>query len=488
MAHLFIAAAHKSSGKTSVAVGLTAALVRRGLAVQPFKKGPDYIDPLWLARAAGRACYNLDFFTQSATEILATFNGKSLDADISLIEGNKGLFDGLDVKGADSNAALATMLSAPVVLVIDTGGMTRGIAPLIRGYLDFDPDVDIRGVILNKVGGARHEAKLRAALEHYTDAGVLGAIGRDAALEIPERHLGLIPANEINGAGDRAGTADAMIARLADAVSAGVDLDRIINTAGAAGVAAGKIGPVTRLHGQTLNARPDVRIAIARDAAFGFYYPDDLEAFAEAGAELIAFDALSDAQLPEVDGLFIGGGFPETHLAELSANQSLLADIRRVLAAGMPAYAECGGLMYLARSIAWRGERRNMVGAVPADVIVGNRPQGRGYMVLEETGRSPWPPPSAGQGTVTTGIPAHEFHYARLENMPDDLDYGYAVVRGAGIDGHHDGMVIGNLLAGFAHHRNTQANPWVRRFVNFVREKSSLKHVKNEYQTHKRLT
>ena len=459
MSHIFIAAAHKSSGKTSVTVGLTAALTRRGLAIQPFKKGPDYIDPLWLARAAGRACYNLDFFTQTGSEILATFSGKSIGADFSVIEGNKGLFDGLDVEGADSNAALATLLSAPVVLVIDTGGMTRGIAPLIRGYLEFDPDVDIRGVILNKVGGARHEAKLRAALERYTDAEVLGAIGRDAALEIPERHLGLIPANE-------AGAADDMIARLADAVSAGIDLDRIIGVAGAACLPAGKTGQIASPQQQTA----DVRIAVARDAAFGFYYQDDLEAFAQAGAELAPFDALSDAQLPEADGLFIGGGFPETQLAALSANQNLLANIRQALAAGMPAYAECGGLMYLARNIAWRGEKRNMVGAVPADVIVGDRPQGRGYMVLEETAEIPWPVSSAAQSAVAGGIPAHEFHYARLENLPDDLNYAYRVVRGAGIDGRHDGIVIGNLVAGFAHHRNTGANPWVKRFVNFVRE------------------
>jgi len=394
MAHLFIAAAHKSSGKTSVAVGLTAALVKRGLVVQPFKKGPDYIDPLWLARAAGKPCYNLDFFTQSHPEITATFARNSLDADISVIEGNKGLYDGLDAGGTDSNAALAAMLSAPVVLVIDTGGMTRGIAPLIRGYLDFDPAIDIRGVILNKVGGARHESKLRAALERYTDTEVLGAIGRDEALEIPERHLGLIPANEVNGAGDNAGTSDNMIARLAEAVSFGIDLDRIIEIAGAGSLAAGKIEPAASLQRQTFNVQSDVRIAIARDAAFGFYYPDDLEAFAQAGAELIAFDTLSDAQLPEVDGLFIG------HLAALSANQSLLANIRQALAAGMPAYAECGGLMYLARSIRWRGETRTMAGAVPADVIVGNRPQGRGYMVLEESGRSPWPVSSADQSST----------------------------------------------------------------------------------------
>jgi cobyrinic acid a,c-diamide synthase len=305
MAHLYIAAAHKSSGKTSVSTGLTAALAERGLSVQPFKKGPDYIDPLWLARAAGRACYNLDFFTQSRAEIHSMFTEKSLDADISIIEGNKGLFDGLDVEGTDSNAALAKMLSSPVVLVIETGGMTRGIAPLIRGYLDFDPDADIRGVILNKVGGARHETKLRSALERYTDTEVLGVIGRDAALEIPERHLGLIPANE-------AGAPDTVIARLAAAVTAGVDLDRIIDISGDAALPAAMAGPVAGPQQQAVDARPDVRIAIARDAAFGFYYPDDLEAFTRAGAELVPFDTLIDTQLPEADGLFIGGGFPET--------------------------------------------------------------------------------------------------------------------------------------------------------------------------------
>jgi cobyrinic acid a,c-diamide synthase len=466
MSPLYIAAAHKSSGKTSVSIGLTAALVRKSLAVQTFKKGPDYIDPLWLARAAGRPCYNLDFFTQSRPEIRSTFNRNSNQADISLIEGNKGLFDGVDVEGTDSNAALATMLSAPVALVIDTGGMTRGIAPLIRGYLDFDPDVNICGVILNKVGGARHETKLRAALEHYTDAEILGAIGRDATLEIPERHLGLVPANETWGSC----AADTMIRRLGDTVSASVDLDRIISLIRAANP------PVTAKEPVHSSQRPDtdVRIAIARDAAFGFYYQDDLEAFANAGAELIPFDTIKDAQLPDADGLFIGGGFPETHLAALSANQSLRSDIRRALKAGMPAYAECGGLMYLSRSIRWKGESCNMVGTVPADVSVGKRPQGRGYMLLEETGKSPWPLPRSSE-PESTGIPVHEFHYARLENLGDNPDFAHRVIRGSGIDGVHDGLIVNNLLAGFAHHRNTMANPWVERFVTFVREQSKTK-------------
>jgi len=395
-------------------------------------------------------------------EILATFAARSAGADISLIEGNKGLFDGLDVEGSDSNAALAKLLSAPVVLVIDTSGMTRGIAPLISGYLGFDPDVDICGVILNKVGGTRHEGKLRAALERYTDVEVLGAIGRDRTLEIPERHLGLIPANE-------AARSDEMIANLGAAISAGVDVDRLVEIAG------DRTMPVAETDAIAKPTRPvpDIRIAIARDAAFGFYYQDDLEAFADAGAELIPFDTLSDPQLPEADGLIIGGGFPETHLAALSANQSLLADIRRALEGGMPAYAECGGLMYLARSIQWRNEKLNMVGTVPGDIVVEDRPQGRGYVVLEETGKGSWPAAAPDDpGRSNSDIPAHEFHYARLENLSGDPDYAYRVTRGHGIDGHHDGLLIGNLMACFAHHRNTVADPWVNRFVAFVREKS----------------
>lgn len=455
MAHILIAAAHKSSGKTSVTAGLAGALRRRRLDVQTFKKGPDYIDPLWLGRAAGRPCYNLDFFTMSEDEIRATFARLNGAADISLIEANKGLYDGLDVEGGDSSAALAKLLSAPVVLVIDTYGITRGIAPLVRGYVDFDPDVDIRGVILNKVGGSRHEAKLRAALERYTDVPVLGAIGRDAALEISERHLGLVPANEAEGA-------DAMIARLTAAVADQVDVDEIIRIAGCAGAVAADPAPV--------RPRPaaDLRIAIARDAAFGFYYADDLEAFAAAGAELVAFDALRDRELPDADGLFIGGGFPETQMAALSANADLRAAIRQAIEQGMPAYAECGGLMYLARGISWRGERHEMAGAVPADVVVRDKPQGRGYMLVEETGDGPWPPLARPGEQVR--LPAHEFHYAALENLPAGQTYAFNVIRGAGIDGRRDGLVIANLVASFMHLRNAGATPWVARFVTFVRQ------------------
>jgi len=476
MAHLYIAAAHKSSGKTTVAIGLAAAMVKRGLAVQPFKKGPDYIDPLWLSLAAGRPCYNLDFFTQGRAEIINTFSHKVDGTSIGLIEGNKGLFDGIDVEGTDSNAALATMLGAPVVLVIDTAGITRGIAPLIRGYMNFDPDVNICGVILNKVGGARHEAKLRAALERYTDAEVMGAIGRDAAFEIPERHLGLIPANEATGSS----AAETMISRLGFAISMGVNLDRVVACANAATLPPGVKDASRQSQTVTSRVKPDIRIAIARDAAFGFYYPDDLEAFERAGAELIPFDTLRDKHLPECDGLFIGGGFPETQLKALAANKGLLLEIREALAAGKPAYAECGGLMYLSRRISWAGESADMVGAVPADTVVGTRPQGRGYMLVRESGNGPWPQLRQTPESNATDIPAHEFHYARLQNLGENPLFAYEVVRGTGIDGHRDGLVVNNLLAGFAHHRNTAANPWVERFVAFVRDKSAKSNLASE--------
>jgi len=445
-------------------------MAKRGLTVQPFKKGPDYIDPLWLGRAAGQPCFNLDFFTMSHEEIQASYSTHSTGSDVCLIEGNKGLFDGLDVEGTDSNAALAKLLSTPVVLVIDTGGMTRGIAPLINGYLDFDPEVSVGGVILNKVGGSRHEGKLRAALERYTDIEVLGAIGRNQALEIPERHLGLVPANESRNADDT-------IARLSAAVSDGVDIDRVLEVA--------KSGDAA-IPGTT--ARPgamdfDVRIAIARDAAFNFYYQDDLEAFAEAGAELIPFDTLNDDTLPKVDGLFVGGGFPETHLPALAENQSLREDIRRQLAKGMPAYAECGGLMYLSQNIRWQNEAFDMVGTVPGDITVENRPQGRGYVVLQETGQSLWPAAKDSPDESSSRIPAHEFHYARLDLQSSAPDYAYDVIRGEGIDGHHDGLIIGNLVAGFVHQRNTLANPWVDRFVAFVRETSSHSGINNQDET-----
>ena len=457
MKGLLISAAAKSAGKTTVTMGLTAALARRGRSVQCYKKGPDYIDAMWLSHASGRPCRNLDFFTSSHEEIMTAFADDAAGADLGLVEGNKGLFDGVDPEGSDSNAALAELLRIPVLLVIDTRGMTRGIAPLVTGYQQFGSSLRIAGIVLNQVGGPRHEGKLRAAIERYSDIPVLGAIGRHQSITISERHLGLMPPNE---AADVSGR----INELADIIAADVDIDKI------AGEIAGEVEVAPSLEASRRRPAPlagagDVVIAYARDAAFGFYYPDDLAALSRAGAELRPFDTLRDETLPEASGLLIGGGFPEILASRLSANTPMRESIRQALEGGMPAYAECGGLMYLSRRLSYQGERYPMVGFVPGDAVMHEKPIGRGYVQLTGTGALPWPDPG-GEAEV---LPAHEFHYASLENLPDGLTYAYEVKRGHGIDGHCDGLIIGNLVAGFSHHRQTAANHWAERFVAFVR-------------------
>ncbi|MEJ2591087.1 MAG: cobyrinate a,c-diamide synthase [Candidatus Thiodiazotropha sp.] len=461
MSAIYISAAHKSSGKTTVSIGLARALVERGVSLQTFKKGPDYIDPLWLGAASGRPCYNLDFYTQSREEIQACYAGRMAGRSMALIEGNKGLFDGLDIEGSNSNAAMAAFLSTPVVLVINCRGMTRGIAPLLLGYQAFDKQIEIAGVILNQVGGDRHERKLREVVDHYTDIPVLGALQADDRLQIDERHLGLIPSNE-------ADTSERMIALLAGVVRQSVDLDRLLEVASKAPPAA-KTAATSMEKLQDSPALKAVRIGYARDKAFGFYYPDDLEKLRQLGAELIPFDAINDTYLPDVDGIFIGGGFPETAMEALEANQRMRHAIADFIEAGGPVYAECGGLMYLTRSLSWQGKKCRMAGIIPADTVMHEKPQGRGYVQLRDRGNGPWPAAS-GQGPAGETISAHEFHYSSLEGLDATPDqFAYEVLRGTGIDGRNDGYFYKNLLASYTHMRNVGGNHWVERFVAHVR-------------------
>lgn len=465
MAHLYLSAAQKSSGKTTLSIGLTREIAARGHPVQPFKKGPDYIDPLWLARAAGgRACYNLDYHTMAAGEIEASFARLLSPADepaasssrlLGLIEGNVGLFDSVDLAGAGSNAALAKLLRTPVVLVLDTQGMGRGIAPLLLGYQAFDPELWLAGVILNKVGGARHEANLRRVVEHYTDLPVLGAVPRSADLLIEERHLGLIPSNE-------AAAVEVTIEAIRGAVAATVDVDRVLEIAEQA--------PAPRRADATSGTgppviEPSVRIGIAQDEVFGFYYPDDLEALRLAGAELVPFSPLTDSSLPEVDGLILGGGFPESRMAELEANRTMRASIAAFVRDGGATYAECGGLMYMCERLHWNGEARAMCGVLAAEVAMHDRPQGRGYVRLRETDASPWPRLESDAREVC----AHEFHHSAIVSPDPNWRYAYEVMRGTGIDGRHDGIIRHNLLASYAHLRSVGSVNWTRRFVDHVR-------------------
>ncbi len=476
MPHLLIAAAHKSSGKTTLTLGLSRALRDKGHIVQTFKKGPDYIDPMWHARATGRPCYNLDFNTQTNAEIVAMLAARSAATDIALIEANMGLYDGVDLEGRDGNAALAKLVGAPVILVVDTEGMTRGIAPLLMGYRVFDPEINLAGVILNRVAGDRHEAKLRAAVERYSDIPVIGALPRTRAFELPERHLGLTTPSETN-------EVEAFIARIAAVVSERFDFERLRDIAASATpLPASRTVP----HGATGRADDSVRIAIARCSAFGFYYPDDLEALQRAGATLEFFDAQRDAHLPPCDGLFIGGGFPETHMEALAANTTLRAEIKGALEQGLPAYAECGGLMYLTRAIRWGEKRADMVGFIDAEAMMHARPQGRGQVVLAETADFPWPRTDTSDAAGPQIVRAHEFHHASIVDLPADTRYGFDMRRGDGIDGRHDGIVKSNTLACFAHQRTTTANPWADRFVAFVRTCKRTRQAHNQTNRERR--
>lgn len=454
MPHVLVSAAHKSSGKTTITLGLAAALRMHGKSVQTFKKGPDYIDPMWLEMASGAPCHNLDFYTMRSTEIDSWFVTYAHGKDFALIEGNKGLYDGLDLDGSNSNAALAKRLHAPVVLVIDARGMTRGIAPLILGYQAFDADIRIAGVILNRLGGSRHEDKLRRVIEHYTDVPVIGAVHNDERLEIDERHLGLIPSNET-------GVARQHIENIGNLIARQVDLDKLLQIGATAGTVTADYLPAP-----TATTR-DVRIAVARDEAFGFYYAGDLMALQAAGAEIVPIDTLHDRGLPEnIDGLFIGGGFPEMRMQELAANTAMRNSIREFIESGMPTYAECGGLMYLCESLEWRGNIADMVGVIPSQCVMHKKPQGRGYIQFTESPCSPWP------NRTDAVLHAHEFHYSSITPPPEDWphEYAYNIQRGTGIADKQDGLVYKNLLACYAHQRDLADNHWAGRFVDFVRQ------------------
>ena len=446
---ILISAPHRSSGKSTVSLGLCAALRESGLQVQPFKKGPDYIDPMWLSSASGRECRNLDFFMMGGEAITETFVSASRGADLSIIEGNMGFFDGLDLKGTDSTAALSRHLQTPAILVVNARRMTRGVAPLIMGHQKFEPETPIAGVILNRVRGARHEKKLKEALKHYCGIEVIGAIPDQKDLFIKERHLGLVPVKE-----DRA--LPPVIESIAEAVREYVDLDRMTSIARSAPALPVEIKPDQPL------PEPDVRLGIATDPSFTFYYAENLQALGLAGAELVPFNTLKDSHLPDVNGLYIGGGFPEIFMGELERNAFLRSEIRSAIEKGMPVYAECGGLMYLARSISYQKERCSMVGVLPCGVEMQRRPMGHGYVILEHTGKSDW-------STGNEAIRGHEFHHSKVVNL-DKIEYAYRMARGQGIDGEHDGILYKNVLASYTHLHSAGAPEWADRFVTLIRK------------------
>ncbi len=432
---LVLTALRGGSGKTTMTLGLLAAWRQRGRDITPFKKGPDYIDPAWHALAAGRPCYNLDPFLMAREQIRLTVAHHTATADGALIEGNRGLYDGLDIAGTFSTAELAKVLHAPVVLVVDCTMTTRTAAAMVLGCQKFDPDVDLRGVILNQIARPRHEGLLRAAIEQYCGLPVLGAVPRLKCAVFPERHMGLVPPPEHRAACQAIATAQNLVEKY-------LDLDRLWQMAQAAPplpLAAGQAPTLSPTAGQP------VVIGIIRDAAFQFYYPENLEALVAAGARLVAINALQDEILPDIDGLYIGGGFPETNAEALANNRSFRRSLKTAIEAGLPVYAECGGLMYLGSHLIVREQSFPMVGALPFTVLLEKRPQGHGYTVLKVDQPNPYFP----LGSVIRG---HEFHYSRIISEDHGkLNLVFSLERGHGITGSRDGICYKNVLATYSH-------------------------------------
>ena len=449
---LMISASWKSAGKTTVSLGLLRLLAEKGLPVVSFKKGPDYIDPMWHRVASGGECYNLDTWMMGEAACRSTFAYACArrPGSIALIEGNHGLHDGMDMAGSDSTAGLAALLDAPVLLVIDSRRMNRGVAAQVLGLQAMPPKVRIAGVILNHVATARQESKQRQAIETFCDAPVLGAIPADASLILPERHLGLVTVGE-------ASDAEAFIRVAAGQVERHCDLSAIRRLFDEATLL--PLPEAVEVPSSKKEAM--VKIGVFRDAAFCFYYPDNLDALRNAGAELVFIDTFKTSVLPEIDGLYLGGGFPESFFAELSANAGLLRDVRERIEAGMPAWAECGGLIWLCRSATWEGKQWPLAGVLPVDIAYQRKPAGCGYLELESRSETGWFP--AGER-----LRAHEFHYSKPADGGVELACQFDVARGFGLTGREDGLLYRNLFASYAHF-HVAANPhWAERFVELA--------------------
>jgi cobyrinic acid a,c-diamide synthase len=448
------------SGKTLVALALIVAARGRGLAVRAFKKGPDYIDAAWLTWASGAPARNLDTFLAGHDVVGRSFARHAARAEgdalaLNVIEGNRGLLDGTDAAGTHSTAALAALLDAPVLLVLNARKMTATAAALVRGCQTMAPGLRFAGVVLNQVAGARHASVAREAIERACGVPVLGVIPQLRSIEVlPGRHLGLVPPLEHPGT---AGAADALrvIAR------EHLDLGRITDAAAAAPewVAEERASGEEEPQGGGAERLP---VGYVTDAAFSFYYPENLEALEARGAELVPLSSMRDTNVPShLSALYIGGGFPETHGAAIASNRPFLAAIRAAALRGLPIFAECGGLMLLAEAVRWRGERHPMAGVLPVEIDVLDAPQGHGYVVLSADRPNPFFP-------IGLEIPAHEFHYSRIAGaLPATA---CAVLRGTGCGGGRDAIVVNRVWASYAHIHAAGVPEWADGLLRAARE------------------
>ncbi len=437
----------------------------------PFKKGPDYIDAAWLSLAAGRPCRNLDLFLLPSASLLDSYLDASRGAGLALVEGNRGLFDGMDAAGSFSSAELARLLKIPVLLGVDVTKTTRTAAAQILGCQTLDPGLPLKGVILNRTAGSRHETVLREAIEGICGIPVLGAVPKLPDDLFPERHLGLVPPQESEAA-------EAMMERVAEVAERYLALEGILEMARKhtqalrppTGVRVAERPPAPESPGAEPPARPP-RIGIFRDAAFQFYYPENLEALREAGGELLEISALEDRNLPQVEALYLGGGFPETLALGLSENGSFMASVRDAAEGGLPIYAECGGAVYLGNRLHFQGKSFPLAGVLPVEYGFQASPRGHGYTVLETIRENPFYP-------VGETVKGHEFHYTFLASPEvGEGSFAFRVRRGFGFTGRHDGLTRLNVLASYSHVHALGTVGWapsiIRAAVRF-RSSSSL--------------
>jgi cobyrinic acid a,c-diamide synthase len=434
-----VAGPSSGAGKTTVTLGLMAALKRRGLIVQPFKCGPDFIDAGHHQRVCGRPSRNLDGWMLTPATNEAIFFRHAASADISVAEGVMGLFDGASrSSGAGSTAEMARMLGLPILFVVDASKMAGSAAALVHGFATFDPAVHLAGVIFNKVGSASHYGLLKDALERAGDTVSLGYLPRDEQLRIPERYLGLVTADECV-------LSDQAVAHLADLVDQYVDLDRVLDVAG---TVAGRPETVA-----SMPVAGPVRIGVARDRAFCFYYEDNFDALRAAGADLVAFSPLDDRELPNaLDALYFGGGYPELWADTLTANVTMHTAVQRFIASGRAVYAECGGLMYLAQGIQGRdGRTWPMVGALPFTVVMTERLQRFGYAEVTLTRECVL-------GAAGTTARGHSFHCSRIVDLPTDVPQSYRLRYTLAGTEESEGFSVGSVLASYIH-LHFQSNP-----------------------------
>lgn len=433
---ILLAALKGGSGKTLITVGLTAALRKRGLSISVFKKGPDYIDAGWLSMAAGRPCYNLDQYLFSPDVVLNSFTTRSDNSDVAIIEGNRGVFDGTDSQGSFSSAELAKLLGSPTVIIIDCMKMTGTTAALIKGCQEFDPELRVEGIILNRIRGTRHEKVVRESIQRVSAIPVVGVVPAMTLKNFPQRHLGLLPIQEHPAA-------KAFVEEAASIAENSLDLDQIQRIAQQAENLFNP--PFDQKDKENISLYRRVRIGVFKDSAFQFYYPENIEALTSRGADIIEISALESKPLPTVDGLYIGGGFPETNAQRLADNQVFKDSVRLFVELGGPVYAECGGLMFLAKKLVVDNNEFPMAGIFPASSVLNKRPQGLGYVELRARSSNAY----FGQGQLLRG---HEFHYSTMIlDHNDQESWPFDVLRGHGVDGAHDGLQVRNALGTYAH-------------------------------------